>query len=157
MMEIWKDLLDRGWRFNADVISSFDVPRYEFNRFRMRIRDSYPKFYRDNVFKREDRRLLLSPKMVEIMKDIYDSHRWKNERVCDDDFAKALSKFDEGNDKNFKEESFYKIDFNGEDFETIRGMVDEKISHLDDEIRVLNDYKSNLLEFRDKVVYLSEN
>lgn len=156
-MEIWKDLLDRGWRFNADVISSFDVPRYEFNRFRMRIRDNYPKFYRDNVFKREDRRLLLSPKMVEIMKDIYDSHRWKNKRVCDDDFAKALSKFDEGNDKSFIEESFYKIDFNGEDFETIRGMVDEKISHLDDEIKVLNDYKANLLEFRDKVVYLSEN
>lgn len=157
MMEIWKDLLDRGWRFNSDVIRSFDVAKYEFDRFRNRVKKSNPNFYRNNVYKCKDRRLLLSPRMVEIMRDIYDSHRWRNKNVSDDDISMVLNKLDDGNSKKFKQESFYKIDFNGEDFETIRGMVDEKISHLDDEIKVLNDYKSNLLEFRDKVVYLSEN
>lgn len=157
MMENWKDLLDRGWRFNSDVIRSFDVPKYEFDRFRNRVKKSNPNFYRNNVYKCEDRRLLLSPRMVEIMRDIYDSYRWRSKNVSDNDISIVLNKLDDGNNKKFKQESFYNIDFNGEDYKTMLSIINEKIVDLDGEIDILNDYISNLLEFRDKVAYLSKN
>ena len=88
---------------------------------------------------------------------IYDSHRWRSKNVSDNDISIVLNKLDDGNIKKFTQESFYNIDFNGDDYKTMLSMIDEKIVDLDSEIDVLNDYRSNLLEFRDKVAYLSKN
>lgn len=131
------DLLKQGWKFNSDVRRKFEVESYQFNRDRLRIKRDDPEFYENNVFENYDRKLILSPKMIDRLKGLY--------------IKKGLYP-----SKSDLRTSNSKIELNMADYETIIGFIDSKVTILEDKIDDLNEKKNNLLEFRDKVSFIKD-
>lgn len=147
MKEDWSRFFEDGWRWNSAVIKNFRVPSWEFNRFRNKVKKADPGFYRENVFKDDDNRLLLSPVMIDRMKEFY-PWKFKSEAI-----TKVFENIKDGMVNGVNMDGKKDIDFSVGELESVLGLIDREIELVEVKLDALKEKEEGLKEFRDKVLF----